>query len=194
MADVYQLTDISLVGQVALANVLYIEQLVDDGIGDPYLKILNGWKTNILSPWKMLQSNGLTHDCALIRKVFPLTEVARVFDVDEDGMKPAQMLPSNTAVTIRHYSGDGSKRLRGRYFFTGMTELDVEKGRLTESAHAAFDPLLAALIAPYAEAGDTHVINHYSKANNAYYDIVDAKVTPCVTKVRQRTPRLCPIS
>lgn len=192
--EIYQITDVQVMHAQPLANVWYMEVIDDTGAGDDMQEVATAFEDNVVVIMAASQSSELEHDCLLVRRVVPTTTPARVFPVGINGSTSANALPSNQALTIRHYSAIGNKNQRGRAFISGILESTVDEGRLKASVVTGWQVLLNTITAQIDSNGHQYRLKHYSKKLNQFWDIEEADLNPRLTKVRNRTPGVCLIS
>lgn len=194
VGDIYQLQDVQIYDGVALANINYFEVTDDAAITNEKDDLKSAWIGNILLGIIEFQSDQLNHDCALIRKVFPTTDNAEVFDVSVPGSVAGARGAVAASFVISHMSGDGARSKNGRWFFSGIPNTFISQGRLEEANRGAFATFTGNIVAEFGPAGQKFRAKHFSKKDNQYYDIAQVKVNPVPGRNRNRTPGLCPIS
>lgn len=194
IGDVFQMTAVNLQNAEPCASVYYQETIEDAGTQDPEKDAVTALTDVVLSAISEIQSNQVLYECVLSRRIKPTTTPARAIIISIAGQRGGQELPANVAFSLRHYSGDGSKRLRGRWYINGMLEADVDEGRLNDGLVGEFNDIHQTIINPYVNSGRTYRLKHWSPTNEQLYDIDSMIVNPIPIKVRNRTPGLCSIS
>ena len=194
IGDVFQFTAVNIQNAEPCANVFYQRTIEDAGTTDPEFDAATGLRDNVLDAIAEIQSNQVDYECILSRRVLPTTTPARAILITLSGQRGGQELPANVAFSLRHYSGNGSKRLRGRWYINGMLEADVDEGRLNDGLLSELTNIPQVVISPYVSSGRTYQLQHFSKANDQLYDIDSVITNPIPIKVRNRTPGLCSIS
>lgn len=189
--DVYQIGAVQVIDTVAMENVFYMKVIDDDGVADKLEHAANAFNADIRSAMRAIQSNELEHECTLIKKVSPTTDIAEVVLVGTTGAMPLASLPQNAAVILSYYGGDGDKNRRGRAFIPGVPESFVLDGRIKYSVASGFVALENALTSSITYSGASYRMQVYSKKLNIFTEIASAVTRPVPTKVRRRTPGMC---
>lgn len=192
--DIHQLTAVQIMHAEPIANVFYVHTVTDSGTGNPLQNVADAFDSQIATIISVGQATELSYDCYLVRKVHPNTTPAQVFPSSLTGSIGTPALPANQALTMRHYSGNGDKNKRGRYFFSGIPEASQNEGRLLSTAASAWNSISQVLAAQFAASGNEYELMHYSKKLNTYYSLDECDYNPRLTKVRSRTPGICAIS
>ena len=192
-SDIYQITSVYLVNTEPSANVFYIKVLDDDGTTDAMKDAVDALDDYVLKEFRDMQTTQVEYECLLARRVHPTTCPARVFSISSTGAISADTLPANQPLVLRHYSGDGSIRKRGRYFISGLAETACNHGAWEFAVKALVDPLMTVLNNTITSSGMTYRMQHFSKKNEQWYDIDSCTFNPIPTKLRGRTPSKCSI-
>jgi len=189
--DVYQIGAVQVIDTVAMENVFYMKVIDDDGVSEKVTNAAAAFNSNVRSAMKAVQSNELNHECTLIRKVYPTTDIAEVVLVDEDGGQLYPSLPQNVAFILSLYAGDGDKNKRGRAFIPGLPEVKVKEGRIDAGLVSLFGDLEDSFTSDISEAGASYRMQVFSRKLNIHTNVASAVVRPIPTKVRRRTPGMC---
>ena len=189
--DVYQIGAVQVIDTVAMENVFFMKVVDDDGITNKLEHAANAFNSEIRPEMRAIQSTQLNHECTIIKKVSPTTDIAEVVLVDEDGLHSGEALPQNVGVILSYYGGNGDKNRRGRVFVPGVPENWVSDGRLIESVSTVMLNLGVAMAADITYSGAEYKMQVYSKKLQIFTDIAQALVRPVPTKVRRRTPGMC---
>lgn len=191
--DIFQFTNVYQVNDQPCACVFYQETIDDTGSTDEMADAEEGFfDIGLISLFPML-SHDLVTECVLGRQVFPKTSPLRVFQESRAGGAVFASLPANVAYNFRHYSDDGDKNKRGRWFQSGVPELWTNDGRIEQGIQTKFDTWRDVIVDEYVISGRTYRLKHYSKKLNQYFDVDEVLINPITTKVRNRTPQLCSI-
>ena len=194
VGDVFQQTAVNIQNGEPCASVYYQETVQDAGTLDPELDAATALVDTVIDVIAEIQSNQVEYECILSRRLLPTTTPARVILITKSGALGGQELPANVAFSLRHYSNNGSKRSRGRWYINGMLEAWVSDGRILGDFVTEFNNIAQTVTAPYVNSGRTYKLQHHSRANNNFSDILSLIVNPIPIKVRNRTPGLCSIS
>lgn len=192
--DIFQMTAVYLVSGEPCANVFYQEVIDEPGSQDSMADAAEALDAQLLSAIAQLQVTTTVYECILGRRVFPTTSPARVFLINRVGLYNGAGLPANVALTIRHYSEDGDKRKRGRYYLAGLGETAVNTGAWETPLATIVDDVIEVLIAQFSQSGRDYRIKHFSPFLGTYFDVDSCTWNPIPTKVRGRTPGICSIS
>jgi len=192
--DVWQVTAVYGMYGVNMANVFYLKVIDDTGIADEGIGVRDVFENQVIPAIKSFQSDALTYECYLERKVLPQSTPAEVHLTSLTGDNALNASPTNQVVTISHYAEDGRPRYRGRYFISGFPLAWASKGRVLATQKTRADALAVLLTGTITEATHTYRIQHYSKFLNTYHDILNVRMQPVLTKHRNRTPGTCSIT
>lgn len=194
IGDVFQQTVVNIQNAEPCASVFYQRTIEDAGTLDPEKDAADALVSSVIAEIAEFQSNQVQYECVLSRRILPTTTPARVINQTLNGALGGQELPANVAFSFRHYSEDGDKRKRGRWFFNGMLESWVIDGRLDIENSSTFNNFLQVAVGPYVSSGRTYQLQHFSKFLDQFFDIDSVLINPVPTKLRNRTPGLCSIS
>ncbi|MHC4073470.1 MAG: hypothetical protein ACYTGS_15775, partial [Planctomycetota bacterium] len=176
--DIFQQSLVTLVSAEPVANVFYMEVLDDTGTTDAEDDAKDALINHVKPDLIAFQSSGVAYECVLSRKVFPTTGPARVFTVAGTGSLGGGLFPANVAVNMRHYSDNGDRNKRGRWYFPGLLKSWVSDGRIADDHAAVFQTLIDTVTATITDSGRTYRLKHYSKKLNLYYDIDSCQLNP----------------
>ncbi len=194
MGEIYQLTLVSILNTVPVANVFYLEVLDDTGTTDAMADAAAALETQVVTDLRVFQSNEVVYECILGRRVLPTTSPARVFNITATGALVQEPFPANVAIVVRHYSDTGDKNRRGRYFLAGLSKIDTQNGRIVQGLAASIQTFIATISDPIVDSPRVYLMKHFSRKLGLYFTIESGTVDPVPTKVRNRTPGICSIS
>lgn len=192
--EIYQFTAVNILNAEPTANVFYLKVIDDTGSTDDLADAADALENQILFKIAAFQSDQLAYECILGRRVSPTTSPTRVITTSLVGAQISDPFPANVAINFRHYSENGNKNQRGRYFIAGLVKLFVTAGRLSQSQRPTYETFMDAVVAVITQSGRTYRMQHFSKKLNQFFDIDSMTVNPIPTKMRNRTPGLCSIS
>lgn len=192
--EIFQCTVVAIHNAEPVANVFYVKVLDDTGTSDALADAVDALMTQIVTKVAAFQNDDLAYECILGRRVSPTTSPTRVITSALVGSHASSSLPANMAFNFRHYSENGNKNQRGRWYIGGMTQLFVSKGRISQSQRSLFESFMDACIATITQSGRTYRLQHYSTKLSQFWNIDSVMINPIPVKVRNRTPGLCSIS
>lgn len=192
--EIYQMTVVAIHNAEPIANVFYLKVLDDTGTTDALADAVDALMTQLVTKIAAFQNQDVGYECVLARRTLPTTSPTRVITSAIVGTHVTDSLPANMAFNFRHYSLNGNKNQRGRWYIGGMTQLFVNKGRLAQSQRGNYEAFISAAIATITQSGRTYRLQHRSTKLNQYWDIDSITLNPIPVKVRNRTPGLCSIS
>lgn len=192
--DIYQCTVVQGLDGVNLANVMFLKIIDDTGIADSEIGVNEVFDNQIIPAMVNIQSEDVSYECVLMRKVAPMTAPARVFPSTKVGLLPFPSIAANQVAVMSHYSNDGRPRYRGRYFISGTPKTISSHGRISETFKGIYDELADLMTETITESTHTYRMQHYSKFLDVHVDIENARMQPILTKHRGRTPGTCSIT
>ena len=192
--DKYSVVVVQVMGTTALANCFFVNVIDDSGYADKYDGVAEQFEDEIVDSLKLIQCTSVEYECLLIRQLQPQTAPARVYDLTQVGTNGTDALPSNQVMSVEHVSSDRRPPFRGRWFISGVSESFVSEGRWRSGDIAAINTFLGKTDVQYGAATKYYQLQHYSDAQEAFYDIKRSYVSPIPRKLRGRTPGLCSIS
>lgn len=192
--DTFQITMVQQLNGVSMANIFYLDTIDDLGSVQRYTDAIAAFQNQIQSLITAFQVLSVEMECYLIRQVVPITEPTEVFVVAGGGARPDPPCSANVASKLRHYSGIGDKNRRGRWFFGGVSEVDVNANGFNEDMDVIFNLFGAAVVLNIVDSGRTYRMQHFSKTLNQYFNIDSVVPTPQPIQCRPRTPGICSIA
>ena len=192
--DIFQLTTVSILDSVPIANVFYLKVIEEPGPGDSLQEAADALESQVITKMLPFQSSALVYECILGRQVFPVTGPSRVFPVSLAGSDTTDAMPANVAIKFPHSSGIGNKNQRGRYFLGGLTKLSVNNGRIGQGKDAVFQAFIDEVTGDIIDSPNQYRMQHFSVTLNQFFDVDVARAEPVPVKMRNRTPGLCSIS
>jgi len=192
--DVWQVTAVYGMYGVNMANVFYLKVIDDTGIADEGIGVRDVFINQVIPDIKVFQSDDLTYECFLLRKVFPQSTPAEVHLTSLTGDVVGSGHQTNQVLTISHYSEDGRPRYRGRYFISGFPKTWSALGRVGVPHKGKADALATLLTGTITENTHTYRMQHFSNFLSTFHDIMNVRMQPILTKHRNRTPGTCSIT
>lgn len=192
--DKYHLTLVAQLDKTSIANIFYINVVDDDSNPGDAEKVHEYFRDNIVSELKALQSSRLEYECSLIRKLEPTSDPAYMYPMTDVGGLGTASLPSNLTMCVNTWSGDGRPYERGRWFFSGLLETQIEKGCWTQDTADDWAGFLGVVGGTYGELGNYYNLEHWSEAQETFSPLIRGRLAAIPRKLRQRTPGLCSIS
>lgn len=194
VGDIYSETVVMNHGGVNFANILYLKVDADAGPDKDDDEVAADFIASVIPTIQATQSDQVTYECVLQRKVSPVTAPSKVYEVLGTGDSVLHGLPTNQAVLLRHQSLPAQIQNYGRLFLAGVPEGWVSKGRVKFNFISDFEPLLNILTQGFTVGGTDYRMVHHSPTLATYQNIVTASINPRVTKFKNRTRPLCSIS
>jgi len=192
--DVFSLTLVQQLHGVSMANVFYMKTIDDLGSTDEYNDVETAFVDQVQGSILAMQNVNVAMECYLVRRILPTSQPTQVFLETGVGTKTGPAMPANSTFKFRHYSGNGDKNRRGRWFIGGVSELLVNGSGLNQSLDAPAQLLINIIEAVIVNLGQSYRLQHFSRKLNLFFDIDSALFTPQPIKCRPRTPGICSIS
>jgi len=192
--DIFQLTMVQQLNGVSMANIFYMKTIDDLGSSTEYTHVEAAFVSEIQPAILTVQNVSVNMECILVRRVKPTTQPTQVFLEAGVGTKTGPAMPANSAFKMRHYSGNGDKNRRGRWFFGGVSELLVSTVGINQSLDAPFQLLINIFQQTVIHVGRSYRVQHFSRKLLQYFDIDSCLITPQPIRCRPRTPGICSIS
>ena len=192
--DRYSVICVANMDNVAIANIFYVNVMDDSGTSDTPASLAEQFTDTWVDAMKANQSSQLAYECLLIRCVYPSSQPAIMFPLDDVGALGTTALPTNLTLCINTVAGDGTRPYRGRWFISGLLESGVEDGTFTQAVQSSWADFASAIPNAFGESDELFQLNHYSKHLNSYDPMARGRLAAIPRKLRNRTPGLCSIS
>lgn len=192
--DIFQVTLVQQLNGVSMANVFYMKTIDDLGSTDEYDDVESAFVDQVQGSILQVQNVSVAMECYLIRRILPTTQPTQVYLESGVGAQTGPPMPANSAFKLRHYSGNGDRNRRGRWFIGGVSELLVNTVGLNEDYDAPFQLLIDVIVQNIVNLGQSYRMQHFSRKLNQFFDIDSCLMTPQPIRCRPRTPGICSIA
>lgn len=188
--DVYRAAINTIVNGINCLNVFHFIQIDNDGVEVPPDSLKAALETILLPAWVPFLSPQAIITSVVIRRILPTGSQPSTYNfVAGDGTNAGtEAMPPNVAVVASHYSNTLTKRGRGRVYYAGIPQTEIENSVPKATFVALFATFKSVLIAQMMDAGSAIHWQwvHYSPTDVAVRVIVHVEQRMQLRLLRER--------